>query len=1177
MILFAIFGFYHRKEAIVHRFVQRELEERFPGLVVRMESVQLTESKGVTIRNLKLSDPSFHGKEHPILEIDETFIQAPVSFTSLFKQQTRPERVTMTKPLLHLEYHTPSRLAELLRIESLGRDLSGETLLCPMEIHGGGISFVVQTQGKRINISETFQGIDATLLPPNDQSSHRETDPPPTKMGEKTTTESLSLSLTSPPSREVPPQVEEDGLWRLEGSCENAFVKSIHFNGRATPDFADWQLDCQVDSMEIDPRVFTRYLGKISLSEVFESFQGRTSLGFTIRKDPRKKRGFRYQLKGEIFRGSLVIPFFDHPVSDLFVRYQLTDDHLTLERVTARSGPVLILARYDQTGFGPDRTFSLKTLLDEFPLTEKSLERLADFLPAKWNALQEGTSFSATTKINLELEGAGGRITPKDLHLHCRDLKVVSEKAPLSIDALEGDLTLDAAGRLLFAFASGNDRKSLRIQGDFQNALTDPAGVVQLTADGLPIDEALISSLPNACREEIRALHPTGTIRADATLRQTAGTKGTGSNPPELALRLDVQNGAIRYDRFPLPISGIVGEIRFEKGEWTFSNLRGETGSTELTATGQLVPVPESQDHQLTLDVQLSRFPLGDDFQNALIDPEKRRFLERLHLTGRADADVQISYHSGTNRFNLEFEARPIPDQTSIQPDHFPYPISGLEGEITYRNGEVKIPNLRGGNGPMTFSASVDCQFRPDGESTLTIDPFTIDQLSIDRQLQNALPPKLLSLLDRLNLTGFLNGSGSLRFHQDGPDKPVEGVWDTNLVFHQNSANFGKEISGVCGKAALRGIARGEDSFLLHGELDLDSLCVEDVQITHLTGPFYFNGDHLLFGKSVPPVGNLPIYQNDFLRSRLLSRFNAPSHSGQPEMDDSTRDRRSPIVSERQREPLIRSQMGQATPSTEPVLTASVTPSTVGPSGVIPLDSRPSLPQPSKWRRDVSLTASRPLSAKLFQGEANLDGVVHLTNPISYELDFNLRDGRLDEVIRDLTDQPQRLEGNLSTFVKLQGEGNNVGTLKGNGGLVLKNAALYELPLMIQVFRSLSVTEPDQTAFNSSFIDFQVFGNRLRLDRVLLEGKSLTLFGDGWLTIEGNDPKIDLTMNSRLGNVRNQIPVVSDVIGGAGDQIAQIKIDGPLSEASIRQESFPGIKKAWWSVFPDWKERKKGD
>ena len=45
--------------------------------------------------------------------------------------------------------------------------------------------------------------------------------------------------------------------------------------------------------------------------------------------------------------------------------------------------------------------------------------------------------------------------------------------------------------------------------------------------------------------------------------------------------------------------------------------------------------------------------------------------------------------------------------------------------------------------------------------------------------------------------------------------------------------------------------------------------------------------------------------------------------------------------------------------------------------------------------------------------------------------------------------------------------------------------------------------------------------------------------------------------------------VAAAVIGAAGDQSAQIRVEGNLASPVIQQENLPGLKKAWWSIFPE--------
>lgn len=151
----------------------------------------------------------------------------------------------------------------------------------------------------------------------------------------------------------------------------------------------------------------------------------------------------------------------------------------------------------------------------------------------------------------------------------------------------------------------------------------------------------------------------------------------------------------------------------------------------------------------------------------------------------------------------------------------------------------------------------------------------------------------------------------------------------------------------------------------------------------------------------------------------------------------------------------------------------------------------------------------------------------------------------------------------------LQGEGKNTAALKGEGSLEIREAQLYKLPQIVKILSLLSVKNPGENAFGSCDVDFKVLSDHVKLTRVLLEGDALTLFGDGWLTIRGKEQLVDLTLNSRLGNQKSQIPILSDVIGAAGDQIAQIRVEGNLASPVIQQENLPGLKKAWWSIFPE--------
>ena len=105
----------------------------------------------------------------------------------------------------------------------------------------------------------------------------------------------------------------------------------------------------------------------------------------------------------------------------------------------------------------------------------------------------------------------------------------------------------------------------------------------------------------------------------------------------------------------------------------------------------------------------------------------------------------------------------------------------------------------------------------------------------------------------------------------------------------------------------------------------------------------------------------------------------------------------------------------------------------------------------------------RPISASVFHGAATLSGSITPSPSQAYRMEFRLQDGNLDEAVRDLDEHAEILPGQVSLFANVQGEGKNWDTAKGSGGLAIKNASLYQLPLMLQILKSFSINESDSS------------------------------------------------------------------------------------------------------------------
>jgi hypothetical protein len=145
----------------------------------------------------------------------------------------------------------------------------------------------------------------------------------------------------------------------------------------------------------------------------------------------------------------------------------------------------------------------------------------------------------------------------------------------------------------------------------------------------------------------------------------------------------------------------------------------------------------------------------------------------------------------------------------------------------------------------------------------------------------------------------------------------------------------------------------------------------------------------------------------------------------------------------------------------------------------------------------------------------------------------------------------------------LEGKGKSLNGLDGAGRIELRDADIYELPLVVALLKILSVGEPDQTAFTTSDIDFYIHGGHIYLPRITFGGDAFSLEGLGRMEF---DTSIQLTFRSLLGRPEWQWPVIGDLLGGASEQLMVIHVGGTLEKPVQYREPFPGLQEALRSL-----------
>jgi hypothetical protein len=214
--------------------------------------------------------------------------------------------------------------------------------------------------------------------------------------------------------------------------------------------------------------------------------------------------------------------------------------------------------------------------------------------------------------------------------------------------------------------------------------------------------------------------------------------------------------------------------------------------------------------------------------------------------------------------------------------------------------------------------------------------------------------------------------------------------------------------------------------------------------------------------------------------------------------------------------------------------------------------------------------ASKPLTGKFCDGTMYIGGLVTLGNEVTYDINANLVGADLEKIAREMEPTVQRSTGKLNCVnVNLRGNGTKWETVSGTGQIQLREANIYGAPLMVRLLRELRIKETDPNAgmFSSMEYNFRLEGLQMYFNNVVFEGGAIFLQGDGMMHLDSR--QIDLTMKTRLGSRKMQIPLVSDLIGGMGDQLVQLRITGPLNDPTITRVALPGVQQALQQMQPE--------
>jgi len=686
----------------------------------------------------------------------------------------------------------------------------------------------------------------------------------------------------------------------------------------------------------------------------------------------------------------------------------------------------------------------------------------------------------------------------------------------------------------------------------------------------LELDRQLLDILPRKLQEQWHKYYPAGRIDADVKLSYDGRTWR-----PEASVRC--LNVSFMHHKFPYRLEQGSGDI----------HLKDDRLEAHLTAYSRSQPV---QIDCVTSNV--SAAPVGwceirgNDMQ---IDEKLLMALQE-----KPRAFVRSLNPNGTIGFHMRLERRepngPLHkrllinlNRCSIRYDKFTYPLSNIRGTVEMHNDRWTLRGLEGTND--TGRVTCEGHMAAPAEGRQLFLRFVGNEVPLEEELRDALRPNVQRLWNELRPRGAIDLVADVRY------SPGSKKVDVSLRARSRSENtsidpvhFPYRLDKLRGELEYRdgyvtlrrfraehGVVRltsngycdfpPDGSWHFHLEdLSVDRLKLHDREFTTaLPGRLKKGLASLNPTGSVNIRGSFDLEGGPQPGTPLRSKWDVAVNFQQASIDCGIKlENVSGGVT-------LKGQFdGQHFHSRGELAVDSLTYKELQFTQVIgPLWMDGNRVLFGSWvdRREGQTVRQKPrsLTASLFGGTVFGDAWVTLGQTPRYGLHASLAGADLARCAREVVPGRQKLSGKMMGAIDLHGSGRSSNTIEGQGKVMLRDADIYELPLMIALLKILSIRTPDQTAFTKSDIDFHIAGEHIYFDRINFNGDAISLLGRGEMDSSKN---IALSFYTMVGSGDWDLPIIRDVIGVASQQTLEINVDGTLGEPKITRKVLPVLSKA---------------
>lgn len=481
-------------------------------------------------------------------------------------------------------------------------------------------------------------------------------------------------------------------------------------------------------------------------------------------------------------------------------------------------------------------------------------QRFRGRLPASWQTMFDTYSPRGHIDVTCMLRTTeAGTWRPADSVITARGCSVRHAHFPYPLENITGTLTqLDTTRDMRVQVNALASERPVTFRGTIHNIGPEAESQIAVSVSRLPLDETFRAAVKPGVQRTLDALDLHGSVDIQAHLTRPAGPDRKMHT--RLAARL--VNSQVRYEKFPWPLERLGGEITAEltptNHRWTFKDLSARHGTATLSGSGHYSGSP-GKPGQLALDIRARDVTIDKELK-AACSVAQRRLWDRVSPTGRFEGHIEIR-RLGTGPASVEIPHFEL-TQASLRLSGFPYPLNQVHATGSYQlhNGttrRLKMNDFQGRHRRTLVESAVGLEVVTNGDWTLRLDKLSVQRLTTDRDLRQALPPALRGVVSQLNPQGELQLRGTVELRgTEEQGYPITAAWDLETHLANNRLTAGVYLEDVSGRIRSRGKWFGRHADMA-GEFDLDGVSLWGYRFRQVRGPFRLRDRDLIIGSSL--------------------------------------------------------------------------------------------------------------------------------------------------------------------------------------------------------------------------------------------------------------------------------------------------------------------------------------